>query len=282
MTIARRARRPIAIIRECATGRVPLGLMPVTAATAAMTTAMPSHTSQFTTRLCYKMRATILLFIVFCGCAKHEVRYITPWLKIDIRAPAKGSRIVIGSSREIFYAKVRDEWVRLGTGHSSSYMSLAGDQAVLFDLHDGKGFQLVREGGAGQRVSFGHKGTWSVLPDREAIDIFDCRVPATPAGCREVDIYRYDVDGTLLATFPVALPDAYSNCQILKIEGYDKEKIPYVFAQCRRDSADAAKCVLVAPRKDALFVHAVGADRPWIECSEFGRAGISLRAPSTQ
>ena len=51
ITITARATRPTAIIRVWATGRVPLGLMPVTAAMAAMTTAMPSHTNQFMIQL---------------------------------------------------------------------------------------------------------------------------------------------------------------------------------------------------------------------------------------
>ncbi len=58
MTIASRAIRPIPIMRVWATGRVPFGLRPVTAATAAMITARPSQTSQFMTRSRYKIRAT--------------------------------------------------------------------------------------------------------------------------------------------------------------------------------------------------------------------------------
>ena len=44
--MSRRKRRAIPIMLVCATGLVPLGLMPVMAATAAMTTAMTSHVSQ--------------------------------------------------------------------------------------------------------------------------------------------------------------------------------------------------------------------------------------------
>ena len=46
-----RANRAIPIIRVWATGLVLFGLMPVTAATAAMMTARPSKKSQFTTSL---------------------------------------------------------------------------------------------------------------------------------------------------------------------------------------------------------------------------------------
>jgi hypothetical protein len=40
--------------RVCATCRVPFGLIPVTAATAVMSTARPSHASQLMTRTAYK------------------------------------------------------------------------------------------------------------------------------------------------------------------------------------------------------------------------------------
>jgi hypothetical protein len=226
--------------------------------------------------------AAAMLVIVLGGCTRHEERYLTPWLKVDISRPVTGTSgvVVLGSREEVFDAKVGGRWVRLGVGHGSSYMVLADDQAVLIDLHNGKGLQLVR-GDASPRLvpqAFGRNGNVAVTPDREAIDVFECRIHATPAGCREVEIYRYDVAGTLLASFPVALPEAYSDCQQLRIAGYDQQRIPYVFAQCRMDSVQA-KCVVVAPRKDALFVYAVGADQPWIECSEFSRAGVSLTEP---
>ena len=51
--------RPIPIILECDTGRVPFGLMPVTAATATMTTAIPSNTSQFMVNGYYKIGASV-------------------------------------------------------------------------------------------------------------------------------------------------------------------------------------------------------------------------------
>ena len=57
MTIARRASRPIPIMRVWATCRVPFGLMPLTAAIAAMITARASQTSQFMIPCRYKTRA---------------------------------------------------------------------------------------------------------------------------------------------------------------------------------------------------------------------------------
>src|SRR5437016_7329164 len=60
MTMATRASRPIPIIRVCATGRVPFGFRPVTAAKAATTTARPSHTSQFMVERWYSRREPYL------------------------------------------------------------------------------------------------------------------------------------------------------------------------------------------------------------------------------
>jgi len=51
-TITKRAIRPTPIMRVWATGRVPLGFTPVTAAIAATTTARPSHTNQFMLPVC--------------------------------------------------------------------------------------------------------------------------------------------------------------------------------------------------------------------------------------
>lgn len=237
-------------------------------------------------RLRLRARAAVaMLALIVCGaCTKHEERDVTPWLKVDVKRPSTGTSgmIVLGSSEEVFHAKVGDRWVRLGTGHASSYMTLADDRAVLIDLNDRKGLQLVREDAAASprpvREAFGRGGDVTVPPGGDVIDIFDCRVPATPAGCREAQIYRYEVSGTLLASLPAALPEAYSDCQQLGIKGYDKERIPYVYAQCESRSLQA-KCVLVAPRKDGLFVYAVGVEQPWIECSEFSRSGVSLTEP---
>jgi hypothetical protein len=59
MTIATSASRPIVIIRVCATGRVPFGFTPVTAANTATTTARLSHTNQFMVELFYKTQASV-------------------------------------------------------------------------------------------------------------------------------------------------------------------------------------------------------------------------------
>lgn len=224
----------------------------------------------------------MLAVLVVGGCTKHEELFLTPWLKVDMARPVTGSDgvIVLGSREQVFHVRVGDRWVRLGTGHASSYMLLAEEQAALVELHDGKGLQLVRGDAAPRSVpaAFGRSGDVVVLPGGEAIDVFECRVAATPAGCREVQVDRYDVAGTLLATFPVVLPEAYSDCQLVRITGYDKARIPYVFAQCSGNSAQA-RCVVAAPRRDTLFVYVVGADQPWAECSDLSHAGVSLREP---
>ena len=228
--------------------------------------------------------AALVLFAIIpvAGCTKHEERYLTPWLKVDIRRPVTGSSglVVVGSRDELFHSRVGDRWVRLGVGHSSTYMILGEDQAALIDLHDGEGLRLIRAGDPPRRVSeaFERRGDVSVLPGGEAIDVFECGVPAKPAGCSEVQISRYDVAGKLHSNFRVSLPEVYSDCQLMRIIGYDKERNPYVSAQCKWKSAQA-RCVLMAPRKDTPFVYAVGADRPATECGEFSRAGVSLTEP---
>lgn len=57
MTMRMSAIRPTPIMRVWDMWRVPFGLMPVTPATTATTTARLNQTSQFMTRVRYKMRA---------------------------------------------------------------------------------------------------------------------------------------------------------------------------------------------------------------------------------
>lgn len=224
----------------------------------------------------------ICLVIVLANCTKHEERYITPWLKVDIVRPVTGSSgvVVSGPSKEVFYTKRGRRWMTLGAGHASVYILMDGERAVLIDLHDGKGLQLAREGADPQPVPkiFDRTGDVVVPPGSESIDVFGCATGA--ATCREARIDRYDAAGTFIATFRLSLPERYSDCQLLRIAGYDRDAIPYGFAQCRRDSP-LAKCVIVAARKDGLFVYAVEPNRPWSECSEFSRAGVALHQPET-
>jgi hypothetical protein len=158
-------------------------------------------------------------------------------------------------------------------------MVLAGEQAALVDLNDRRGVQIVRAGERALRSVqevFGRTGEFQVPPGRTALDFYDCGVPASPAGCRDLQIHRYDVGGAPRETFHIPLPDTYPECQLMSVRGYDGAGTPYVNAQCATNS-ERAKCLLLAARKEGLFVHAVGKDRPWSECSEFPGLGVSLR-----
>ena len=101
---------------------------------------------------------------------------------------------------------------------------------------------------------------------------------AERAGCRDLRIQRYDLAGKRGATFDMALADAHPGCQLTSVRGYDRARIPYVDAQCAPTAPDA-KCLLVAARSEGLFIHAVGNDRPWKDCSGFPGARLSLRKP---
>ena len=229
------------------------------------------------------LAAALLGILTLGACANHQERQLTPWLKLDVVRPATGSSgvIVLGPIKEVFRARVGNEWVELASGHPSRYMVLAGEDAALVDFNDGKGVRIVRAGERAPRSLqevFGRTSTPRVPPGRTAVDFEECRVSARPAGCRDLQIDRYDVRGKALETFSIPLPDAYPECQILGVRGYDPAGIPYVNAQCAPNS-EPAKCLLLAPRKEGLFVHAVGKDRSWSECSDFRGLGVSLTAP---
>ena len=223
-----------------------------------------------------KALAAILGIVFVIGCTKHDVRELTPWLKVDIRRPATGTSgvIVVGSREEVFQTKVRGRWVSLGTGHASTYMILAEGRAALVDLHDRKGLQLVSEDAEPRRVA----GDVTVPPGSEVIDVFTCRVPAERSGCREAAIERSDVTGKVVDSFTITLPQAYPDCALGKVQGYDSQMIPYLFAQCSFASTQP-KCILAAERKGSPFLYVVEADQPWLECSEFRHAGVSLSTP---
>ena len=217
------------------------------------------------------------------ACARHQERELTAWLKLDVVRPVTGTSgvIVLGPNKEVFRARVGNEWVELGSGHPSRYMILAGEQAALVDFGDGKGVRIVRSGERAPRPLqevFGRTSNPVVPPGRTAVDFEECRLSAKPAGCRDLQIDRFDVAGKALETFSIPLPETYPECQILGVRGYDQAGTPYVNAQCAM-SSQVAKCLLLAPRKEGLFVHAVGKDRSWSECSDFRGLGVSLRAP---
>jgi hypothetical protein len=233
------------------------------------------------------MRKTfaVTLAILTLGCEDHRDVGLTDWLKVDVARPSGGDSgvIKVGQSSDVFRARVEGQWRDLGTGHSSSYMLVAAGTAALVDLHDGTGAQLIRSGESALRPLrdvLQRTGDISVVPGGVAVDVFDCRIPAQPAGCREVEIARFDFDGNRVTAFDVRLPEAYSDCQLMAIRAYDGAGVPYVSAQCAMNSRQA-KCLWAAPRKDGLFVEAVRPDRPWSECADLPAHGTANHPPET-
>ena len=111
--------------------------------------------------------------------------------------------------------------------------------------------------------------------DRAAIDFLDCRERATPAGCRGLQIDRYDLGGTLVKTFHIPLGETYPECQLLGIRGYDSVETPILNAQCAMDF-ERAQCLWLTPRTEGLVVRAVGKDRPQRECSDSPGLNVAL------
>jgi hypothetical protein len=210
---------------------------------------------------------TLVLGVLFGGCYKTEEKYPTSWMRVQV-VSVKSGGIIGGPRKDIYHVKIGRRWVRLGSGNYTGHSVLADGAVVLYDLSDNKGLHIIREGERKGRpvAEVFAPGHVRSVPYRDELDIFDCRVRAEPAGCREVVIHRYDLEAKLLATFEIVRPEAYSDCQLLKIEGYDRDYIPYVRGQCKMNSPQA-KCVLMASRPDGLFVHAVRPDEPWIRCS---------------
>lgn len=261
-------------MRDTLSGQTPINVRATTCG-ATMSLLVPERV-----RLLCCALAAVLAVTAFTACTKREQRYITSWLKVDIRRPVTGTSgvIVLGSRNEVFHANIAGRWKRLGVGHTSSYMILGEEQAVLLELNDGNGLQLVTQQAAPRPIrkwfAEGGEGV-SVPPGIVAIDVFKCAVRAEPSGCRDVRIDRYNVDGTAMASFQTALPQTYSDCQQTAIKGYDSAGIPYVISQCSQNSTQA-KCILTAARPDGPFLYAVAPDRRWSECSEFPGAGVSL------
>lgn len=208
----------------------------------------------------------VSLIGIAAGCGKREDTYPTEWMKLRTITPSSGM-IGGGAIRHIYWVKVGGRWLPLGSGNYTSHHVLADGKVVLYDMSDNKGLHIIREDERqGRRVADAFApGDVRVVPYKEDLDIFDCSVRAEPAGCREVTIRRFELSGKPVESFSIALPKAYSDCQLLRIDGYDRDYIPYLFGQCAMDAPQ--KCVFVAPRKDGLWVHAVGLDEPWIKCS---------------
>lgn len=231
----------------------------------------------------------VMAVLALGACARHDKRELTAWLQVEIIRPATGTSgtIVVGSNEEVFYVKAGTRWKRLGSGHPSRYLLLNdaskeyyekdSQPAALVDLNDGKGVQIVRAGEPALRPlaqAFGSAGDPMVPPSRTAVDLVNCRERATANGCRALQIHRYDPRGTLVHTFDIPLPDMYAGCEILGIRWYDSAESPIVGAQCPR--SETAQCLWLTPRKDGLFVRAVGKDRPAAECSDSPGLDVAL------
>ena len=224
----------------------------------------------------------LILPLLLAGCAEHQERSVTDWLKVEVVRPATGTSgvIVLGASKEVYRVRTGSGWRVLGSGHPCRHMVLGEGEAVIIDLNDGKGEKIIHRGEDGLRPIrevFGRDAPSFVGPDRVFIDFYDCTVAAKPTGCGEVTIYRHDLMGRLLKTFHVALDERYPECQILASpRGFDAAGTPYLFSQCKMES-ERVKCLLLAPREDGLFIYAVSKDRPWDHCSDFPGLGVSLR-----
>jgi hypothetical protein len=223
---------------------------------------------------------TVLGLLALAGCTDSQERDLTPWLRMEIVRPVTGTSgvIVLGSPREVFSARVGSGWIELGSGHPCRYMVLADGAAALVDLNDRKGVRLVREGESALRPlreTFGGTGDPFVPPGGRAVDIFACNVRGRGDACRDLQIDRHGIDGKRIETFQVQMPEAYPECDLLGLRGYDAAGVPYLNGQCAAGAP--TRCLLVAPRRDGLWVHAVGTDRPAVECADFPSARVSLR-----
>ena len=228
---------------------------------------------------------SLTLALLLTSCSKHEERSVTDWLNVDVIRSASGTNgvIVLGRNEEVYRVRNGSRWSVLGSGSPCRHMVLGDGKAVIIDLNDRKGEQIIYEGEETLRPVrevFGHNLPFFVTPDRAAVDFYECTVPAKPAGCRAVTIYRHELTGKLVETFHADLKDEYPECQVFDSpRGFDSAGTPYLFAQCARDSERVA-CLLVAPRKAGLFLHAVPKDKA-SQCGDFRGLGVSLRGLET-
>ena len=218
-------------------------------------------------------RAAVGLLVASLGaCSKHETQTITSWLRVDVARPRADELIRVGNKREVYEINRDGRWKRLGVGHSSAYMVLDDETAVLVQLNDGNGLQLLSPNELPRPVpaSFGRMGTVHVA-GASLIDVVASQTP------REANVYRHDLSGTQIAQFRLFIPDAYSDCSVSEgLAAYGKDFIPYTSANCKMGSQQA-KCLIVGPNG---FVYAVPPEADWSECGNFGKAGISTTEPA--
>lgn len=221
---------------------------------------------------CVRRAAAGLLVASLAACSKHETQTISSWLRVDVARPRADDLIRVGNKREVYEINRDGRWRRLGVGHSSAYMVLGDESAVLLQLNDGNGLQLVRPNESPRPVpaSFGRMGTVHVA----GASLIDVVASETP---REANVYRHDLSGAQIAQFRLFIPDAYSDCRVGEgLAAYGKDFIPYTSANCKMDSQQA-KCLIVGPNG---FVYAVPPEADWSECGNFGKAGISTTEPA--
>lgn len=216
--------------------------------------------------------ALAVLVLIVAACSKRETQTITSWLRVEVLRPKADELIRVGRRAEIFEIQREGRWRRLGVGNMSRYM-LAGDEdAVLVDLNDGKGLQLLRPNEPPRAIpaSFGRMGTVYV-PFPAAVDV------VAKADPHRADVYRFDLSGNELAHFRISVPEAYSDCSVTEgLAGYGMDRVPYTTANCNADSPQA-KCLILGAGD---FLYAVPPEADWSECSNFGKAGISMMEPA--
>ncbi|MGZ8866946.1 MAG: hypothetical protein ACXW2P_01285 [Thermoanaerobaculia bacterium] len=191
---------------------------------------------------------------------------------MDVFRPRADDMIRVGRRAEVFEIQRGGRWRKLGVGSSSRYIVLGEGTAVLIDLNDRNGLQLIRPNEPARPIpaSLGRMGVVYV-PFPSAIDVV---VTGNP---RVTDVYRYGLSGNQLAHFKISVPDAYSDCRVGEaLTGYGMDRVPYATADCRSGSPQA-KCLMLGPRD---FVYAVPPEGDWSECGSFGKAGISMMEPS--
>ena len=235
---------------------------------------MTSVVAQTVLRLatCAQLAAIGLLAATLGACSKHETQTITPWLRVDVAKPRADDFIRVGSRREVYEIKRDGRWRKFGTGNLSRYMVVGEDTAVLLDLNDGNGLQLLQPDQPPRAIpaSFGRAGTVYV-PFPSAIDVVVTEKP------RRTDVYRFDLAGTQTAQFQFVIPEAYSDCGVGEgLSTYGNGSVPYISAFCKTGSQQA-KCLILGPNG---LVHAVSPDADWSECDNFGKAGISTIEPA--
>ena len=213
-----------------------------------------------------------ILIAVLAACSKRESQTITPWLRVEVLRPKADDMIRIGTRAEVFEIQRGGRWKKLGTGNYSRYIILAEGDAVLVDLNDRNGLQLLRPNEPARAIpaSFGRMGTVSV-PFPSAIDV------AVREDPHRADVYRFDLSGKQVAHFEIAVPDAYTDCRIGEgVGAYDMDRVPYTTADCTSGSTQA-KCLMLGPRD---FVYAVPPEGDWSDCGNFDKAGISVMEPA--